>query len=308
MTDNSGSENAESDIATVTVTFVRDSCLAALDSTLEAPLDIGITDMLLAECTNENTLYSIVEQPAKGFVSLTDAVTGAYIFRSYAGNQAGDTDVFTFKVSENGYDSNIATVTVMLVPPCLAEFNSILEVPVDNPTTGSLILSDTDNSFFGFSILSEPAKGSVGTVIVDDTGTGTYTYTPFTGSEVGDTDTFTFEVKGKCVSSTADVTVRFTEPVNVPVASDGNLEVRAGETATGILAASDPDNDPLTFSIVTQPVQGTVTITDPATGDYSYTANANAGGTDSFTFKVTDSDGSESDIVAVTVSFIKPVQ
>ena len=47
----------------------------------------------------------------------------------------------------------------------------------------------------------------------------------------------------------------------------------------------DDDYDPLTFSIVTQPTIGTVTISGKMA---TYTPNENADGTDTFTYKAND--------------------
>jgi hypothetical protein len=73
-----------------------------------------------------------------------------------------------------------------------------------------------------------------------------------------------------------------------PTATDGSLTVTGGQTTNGTLSGGDTDGDPLTFSIVSGPSQGTVTITNPATGDFSYTPNTGVAGADSFTFKVND--------------------
>ncbi len=58
--------------------------------------------------------------------------------------------------------------------------------------------------------------------------------------------------------------------------------------ASGTLAATDPDGNALTFSVVTNGSKGTATITNAATGAYTYKPNANANGTDSFTFRASD--------------------
>ena len=58
--------------------------------------------------------------------------------------------------------------------------------------------------------------------------------------------------------------------------------------ATGTLVASDIEGDNLTYSLVANGSQGVATITNPATGAYTYTPNANANGSDSFTFKAND--------------------
>ncbi|MEO5331243.1 MAG: Ig-like domain-containing protein [Magnetococcus sp. YQC-5] len=78
-------------------------------------------------------------------------------------------------------------------------------------------------------------------------------------------------------------------PVNdAPVATEGSFSTNEDTVYEGILAASDAEGNPLTYSIVTAPTKGTVKITNPATGAFSYTPNLNLNGSDSFTFKVYD--------------------
>jgi hypothetical protein len=52
--------------------------------------------------------------------------------------------------------------------------------------------------------------------------------------------------------------------------------------------ATDVDSATLTYSVVGAASHGTVTITNPTTGAYSYAPALNYNGTDSFTFKAND--------------------
>jgi hypothetical protein len=80
---------------------------------------------------------------------------------------------------------------------------------------------------------------------------------------------------------------------DVPVANLQNV-VTPEETAANItLSATDPDNDPLTYTVVSQPDHGTLSGTTP---NLTYTPNQNYAGTDSFTFKV--NDGNDDSLVA----------
>ena len=66
--------------------------------------------------------------------------------------------------------------------------------------------------------------------------------------------------------------------------------METGQTVTGSLGATDPENDALTYTVTKQPEHGTVTI-DQATGTYTYTPNDinyTAAQTDSFSVSVTD--------------------
>ena len=93
-------------------------------------------------------------------------------------------------------------------------------------------------------------------------------------------------------------------PVNrPPVAYDGTATVAAGASVSGTLAASDPDNDPLTFEIIVpDEPKGTAVVTDASSGAYTYTANVGAGGTDTFTFRANDGKENSNDAtVTVTI-------
>lgn len=98
-----------------------------------------------------------------------------------------------------------------------------------------------------------------------------------------------------------DIKAETEEPNEAPVAQDLSIEVAAGESVDGTLNASDADGDPLTYSIVSAPSQGSVTITDSATGAFTYTANEGASDSDSFTYKANDGTD-DSNTATVTVS------
>lgn len=73
-----------------------------------------------------------------------------------------------------------------------------------------------------------------------------------------------------------------------PVASDGSVTDDQSTAVNGTLDASDADGNTLTFSIVSQPQHGTVSLTDTSTGAFTYTPNSGYSGTDGFTFKTND--------------------
>ncbi|MBM7867469.1 leucine-rich repeat protein [Heliobacterium gestii] len=93
-------------------------------------------------------------------------------------------------------------------------------------------------------------------------------------------------------------------PVNdAPVAADGTVTTTSGTAASGMLAATDVDGDPLTYPIVAQGSKGTVHITGGAVNAYTYTANPGATGTDAFTFQASDGQA-DSNIATVHVTIL----
>src|SRR5207253_254803 len=90
-----------------------------------------------------------------------------------------------------------------------------------------------------------------------------------------------------------------------PVVSDTIIVTRKNTPINGRLAAVDNDNDSLTFRLVplTDPSIGSVTLNNPATGDFTYTPAANFVGIDSFQFSASDGkDGSNTGKVTVMVT------
>ena len=81
-----------------------------------------------------------------------------------------------------------------------------------------------------------------------------------------------------------------------PVANPQNVTVLENTSASITLTATDPNNDPLTYSTVTLPMHGSLSGTAP---NVIYQPNAGYAGADSFTFKANDG---QTDSVPATVS------
>ena len=87
-----------------------------------------------------------------------------------------------------------------------------------------------------------------------------------------------------------------------PVAQSGNLIATENTVTAGTVVATDADGDPLTYSITTQPQNGTVTLDDASTGAYTFTPNDGYTGSDSFTFQASDGTLASTAVVSITVS------
>jgi hypothetical protein len=86
-----------------------------------------------------------------------------------------------------------------------------------------------------------------------------------------------------------DVVLTFENVVNVaPVATDLSISTAEDAPYSGTLEAHDTDSSNLTYVIVANATHGTVSITNPITGAYIYTPNADYNGSDSFTFEAND--------------------
>ena len=92
--------------------------------------------------------------------------------------------------------------------------------------------------------------------------------------------------------------------ISSPFAQDQNVVVTKNIPKPITLTATDPNNDPLTYTVVTNPQNGILTGTAP---NLTYNPNNNFVGTDSFTFKVNDTT-SDSNIATVTITVQDPNQ
>ena len=93
------------------------------------------------------------------------------------------TDTFTFQASDGTATSNVATVTVTILPGNTAPVASpgTLTTAEDTEASGTLSATDADGDPLTYS-LSTP--GSLGTVTLTNASTGAYTYTPLPNATV----------------------------------------------------------------------------------------------------------------------------
>jgi VCBS repeat-containing protein len=166
---------------------------------------------------------------------------------------------------------------------------------------GGVLANDTDpegDLLLSATLVSGPAHGTL-----SFRGDGTFTYTPnpeFTG-----TDSFTYRTSdGRLDSNVATVTITV-NPVNTPpTAADQSTTTDEDTPLAGTVTATDPDGEPLSYSVVTGPAHGTLTF-NGTTGAFTYTPSANYNGPDSFTFKANDGE-MDSNVATVSIT-VTPV-
>jgi YVTN family beta-propeller protein len=121
--------------------------------------------------------------------------------------------------------------------------------------------------------------------------TQTYTYNGSTHSaNGGEEEVYTYTA------------TKATEAAGIPVA--GTPIVNAADprtgSVTGIAVFTDPKGAPLTYTVTTNPTQGTITQFDSHTGEFTYTPTTDASVTD--TFAVTASNGTHTATQTISVT------
>ncbi len=259
-----------------------DTAPTANNGTLSTSTDTAANGVLSATDpdSGQSLTYSIVSQPTHGTVTITDAGTGAYTYTPASGYAGSDS--FTFKANDGYKDSNTATVSVTVADTPPTAIGASFSTPTNQALSGQLQGNAGDaGQTLTFALVTNPAHGTV-SVNAD----GSFSYTPDNG--YAGSDSFTFLVNdGYQNSAAATASVNVTD--TPPTASNTSFSTPVDTAYSGQLKASDPDSgQTLTYSIVTQPAHGTVSITDASTGTYTYTPGSGYTGSDSFTFKAND--------------------
>ena len=88
-----------------------------------------------------------------------------------------------------------------------------------------------------------------------------------------------------------------------PTAQDVTMETYKNIANTAKFSASDPENEELTYQIITAPTRGSVEIN--ADGTFSYTPAKNKVGKDTFTYVAVDPAGNTSNTATVSIEILK---
>ncbi|MBL9037191.1 MAG: tandem-95 repeat protein, partial [Archangium sp.] len=285
---NDGSTDSVAAVVSLTVSSVNDVPVAdaqsvALDEDVAKAITLAGSDLDADALT-----FTVVAQPQHGSLS----GSGANLTYTPAANFHG-ADAFTFKANDGQADSNVATVSLSV-----ASMNDapVADAPALNATedtalTVTLSGHDNDGDALQYRIVTAPAHGTLSGSAPN------LTYTP--AANYAGTDTFSFVVTdGTTDSAPATLSISVSAVNDAPTVQAQSVMVDEDLATAFTLNGTDVDGDALTFVIVTQPQHGTLTGTAP---NLTYTPNANASGTDTFSFHV--KDGAETtDDVTVTLS------
>ena len=235
-------------------------------------------------------------------VTATDGASGTTVVESdrsvtYSNNNgvAGNTDTFTYTITDAAGASDTATVTLTLIAP-----PNIAPVAMDDTAEveeGRLVVidvlandSDADGSetidTSTVTITQAPANGAA--LALDD---GTVRYTPNADTTATE-DTFSYSVADdqNAVSNIATVTVTITPvPNTAPVAVNDSTTVTAGQSVVIDVLTNDSDTDgsetidASTVTITQAPANGAAVAQDD--GTVRYTPNADTTATeDTFSY------------------------
>jgi subtilisin family serine protease len=262
-----------------------------LDFTLNRNSSLDI--VLAAEDPDQDDLsFKIVRGPEHGEILAYPAIAGYSPKKGYSGN-----DSFTYRANDGQSDSREITVNLTVTdknnPPRIGDQSLITRRDRNRPV--QLSATDADGDPISFRILTFPGHGALSGM------DGDYTYKPEPGF-LG-MDGFTVEASDGVGGTTpGHIEIKVTDQNTPPVASGGTLKVRSDTPTSATLNATDPEADPMTFTILSPPLNGALSGAAPK---LTYTPNAGFTGPDRFTFKAGDGE-LESAEATVTLS-IEPL-
>ncbi|MEK9770179.1 MAG: Ig-like domain-containing protein, partial [Betaproteobacteria bacterium] len=317
---NDGTDDSNTSTVTITVNPVNDAPVTR-DIPQEQKLNTSAIVDLSTQTTdidNDTLIFSIVSNVSNG----TTSIDGSIVTYTPNANFTG-IDSYTYKANDGTDDSNTSTVTITVLPPS-APVAYDISSSVDEDWTGHTIKivgdntggSDADGDALTYIIVSLPSNGNIyndlgggipdgDALAVGDILTSNNTIYNPTANYNG-TDSFTFKVNdGLLDSNIATVTITVNPVNDAPITWDVATTIDENRVMQGrlvgiTLVGDDVDGDDLTYSLVTNPENGTATISGSR---LTYTANQDWNGVETFTYKANDGTvDSNTSTVTVTVN------
>jgi hypothetical protein len=227
----------------------------------------------------------LVSGPTNGTLTLNPDGTFTYTPNThYVGP-----DSFTYTWSDGLTSGNTATVVIDAYNNAPYAYDASFSVLHDRELVGQLYGYDPDGDAITAQLVSGPSHGIL-TLNVD--GTFGYTDTHYIGP-----DSFTYTWSDGLEGSNIG-TVTIDVYNNAPYGYGATFYVQAGQVLSGQLYGYDFDEDSIAAILDTGPVHGTLELHQD--GTFTYTAEENYLGTDSFSYVWSDGI-SESAVLTVTL-------
>ena len=290
VTDN---ESATSTSATIslTVTSVNDEPTANAQTATTA--EDNATSITLSGSDVDGTIasYAVATSPSNGVLSGTAPNLTYTPNADFNGN-----DSFTFTVTDNeSATSTSATISLAVTsvndaPTANAQSVTTAE---DNATSITLAGSDVDGTIASYAVATSPSNGAL-------SGTApNLTYTPNADFNGSDSFTFTVTDNESATSTAATISLTVTSVNDAPTANAQSVTTSEDTAVALALSGSDIDGSIASYSLVSSPANGSVSGSAP---NLTYTPANNFYGNDSFTFSVTDNQGSVSGTATVSLT------
>ncbi|GKW26381.1 hypothetical protein PEC311524_39750, partial [Pectobacterium carotovorum subsp. carotovorum] len=284
VTVSDGNGGTTTSTVSIGVRPVNDAPVTA-DQSIATDEDTPVSGTIRATDVDGDTLsYTVGTPPANGTLTL-DGSTGQYTYTPGANFNGNDRFIVTVSDGNGGTTTSTVSIGVRPVNDAPVTADQSIATDEDTPVSGTIVATDVDGDTLSYTVGTPPANGT----LTLNGATGAYTYTP--GANFNGNDRFIITVSdgnGGTTTSTVSIGVR---PVNdAPVTADQSIATDEDTPVSGTIVATDVDGDTLSYTVNTQPANGTLTL-DGSTGQYTYTPGANFNGNDRFIITVSDGNG-----------------
>ncbi len=270
----------------VTVRFVQDRPIA-LDQSVTFIEDMPRKFFVSAQSWDAapSTInYVILSGPTNGVLRMNQYWLSRGEYQCEPATNFFGIDHITFAAYNNYATGNVATVRLYVSPVNDAPIALPQSVTVPNGVTTRIVLTAKDPDIWyasqlTYNLATPPSHGQV--YFLYD---GTVDYTPAT-SFVG-ADSFSYVATDPTgLSATATVFITVFQPNRPPVAASASLLAEYDLPLNFTLTGSDPDGNPLTFSVLSQLAGGTLSGPPP---NLVFTPAPGFSGVTGFLFKAND--------------------
>ncbi|MCE7985582.1 MAG: tandem-95 repeat protein [Caldilinea sp. CFX5] len=195
-------------------------------------------------------------------------------------------DQIRWKTTDGKHESNVGLISIVFMPvpasqPPLALDRTVV-VTEETSIAIEVLCTDPENDELFYQLLDRPQHGDY-----EWQPPNTVIYTP-TVDFVG-TDSFTFRSHdGQNFSNVSTITLTVVGVNDAPAPVPQSISTTRNNNVAVTLAATDAENDPITYTVVSGPAHGTLSGELP---DLLYTPQPNFVGDDSFQFQAVDSQG-----------------
>ncbi|BDX07569.1 Ig-like domain-containing protein [Planctobacterium marinum] len=303
----------------ITVRPVNDAPVAESDAyqlAEDTVLNVTTADGVLtndSDVDSDGLIASLINSTQNGIVNLNS--DGSFTY--HPTEHFFGSDSFTYSASDPAGASSTSSVTLVVSPvndPPVAtddsyQMNEDQTLIIDLATQG-LLANDSDAELTGderfseltVTLLSSPDNGEL-----DLQSNGTFQYTPAT--DFFGTVTFIYQVTDpQGASASATVSIEVVDQPESAIAQDDayvldedtSLTVQASD---GVLANdSNVDANDVSLTVLTSTASGQLNVNND--GSFSYQPAENFNGIDSFSYRVSNSIGSDEALVTLTINAI----
>ena len=246
---------------------------------------------------------------------------GTFTYDPPTGFAGTDTVSYTVQDADAAFSSALLTIQVLAVttgnnaPVAVSDLFALAEDAGVTKSSTSLLANDADADGNVLTALTESAKATSESGLINIAADGSFTYDP--PANFNGTDTVTYTVTDGIDSAVGALTITVSAVNDPPIANNDSAATGLNTLLTAALSllSNDTDVDSDTLSLVSSddPVTypfdlptangGTVTVT-ASDGSYRYVPPNDFTGVDAVTYTVSDGSATDSGILSVTVGAV----